>query len=81
VAQDTFNASLFFYAFFALGAALLAMVGNSQPRWLSWSAAAIGLLLLIPVAGFAGALALEVWIVVVSIMALRRPESEVRTPD
>ena len=81
VAQDTFNASLFFYAFFALGAALLAMVGNSQPRWLSWSAAAIGLLLLIPVAGFAGALALEVWIVVVSIMALRRPESELRTPD
>lgn len=80
VAQDTFNASLFFYAFFLLGAAVLAIVGKSLPRWLSWSAAAIGLLILIPVAGFAGALALELWIVVVSVMALRRPQSEAPTP-
>jgi hypothetical protein len=81
VAQDTFNATLPFYAFFALGAAVLAIVGDSLPRWLSWSAAAIGVLLLIPLAGFAGALALEVWIVVVSVMAFRRPEYEAQTPN
>ena len=79
VAQDTFNASLFFYAFFLLGAAVLAIVGKSLPRWLSWSAAAIGLLILIPVAGFVGVLALELWIIVVSVMALLRPQSEAPT--
>lgn len=77
VAQDTFNASLPFYAFFALGAAVSAMAGNSLPRWLSWSVAAAGVLMLIPVAGFVGALALEVWILVVCAMALRRPAAEV----
>lgn len=77
VAQDTFNASLPFYAFFALGAAVSAMAGTSLPRWLSWWAAAAGVLMLIPVAGFVGALALEVWILVVCAIALRRPPAEV----
>lgn len=77
VAQDTFNASLPFYAFFALGAAVSAMAGNSLPRWLAWSAAAAGVLMLVPVAGFVGALALEVWILVVCAIALRRPAAAV----
>lgn len=77
VAQDTFNASLPFYAFFALGAAVSAIVGKSLPRWLYWSAAAAGVLMLIPVAGFVGTLVLEVWILVVCAMALRRPAAEV----
>ena len=77
VAQDTFNASLPFYAFFALGVAVSAVAGKSLPRWLAWPAAAIGVVLLIPVAGFAGALALEVWTLVVCVIALRRPAAEV----
>ena len=77
VAQDTFNASLPFYAFFALGVAVSAVAGKGLPRWLSWPAAAIGVVLLIPVAGFAGALALEVWTLVVCVIALRRPAAEV----
>jgi hypothetical protein len=81
VAQDTFNATFPFYAFFAFGAAVLAIVGNSLPRWLSWSAVAVGVLMLIPFVGFAGALALEVWILAVSVVALRRPESEARAPN
>jgi hypothetical protein len=76
VAQDIFNASLFFYAFFALGAAVVAGVGNALPRWLSWSAAAVGILMLVPVASSAAILAFYVWILAVNVVALRRrPES------
>ncbi|TMF85401.1 MAG: hypothetical protein E6I07_10710 [Chloroflexi bacterium] len=72
VAQDTFNATLFFYGFFALGVAVLTSVGHTLPRWLSWSAAAVGILMLIPLAASAAILAFYVWILAVTIVALRR---------
>ncbi|TMD81823.1 MAG: hypothetical protein E6I74_10995 [Chloroflexi bacterium] len=81
VAQDTFNASLFFYAVFALGVAVLARLGNAPPRWLSWLAAAVGILMLIPLTASAAILVFYIWILAVSLLALRRrPELEIENP-
>jgi hypothetical protein len=79
IAQDTFNASLLFYGFFVLAVAVLAILGNSLPRWLSWSAAAVGVSMLIPLIASAAILAFYVWIIAVNVVALRgRPETETR---
>ena len=79
IAQDTFNASLLFYGFFVLAVAVLAILGNSLPRWLSWSAAAVGVSMLIPLIASAAILAFYVWIIAVNVVALRGgPETETR---
>jgi hypothetical protein len=57
----------------ATGLATVRATAAPLPRWLSWAAVVIGVLVFIPWVGFFAFLLAGVWVVVVSVLLARRP--------
>jgi hypothetical protein len=57
----------------AMGLATVRATAAPLPRWLSWAAVVIGVLVFIPWVGFFAFLLAGVWVVVVSVLLARRP--------
>jgi hypothetical protein len=57
----------------ATGLATVHATAAPLPRWLSWAAVVIGVLVFIPWVGFFAFLLAGVWVVVVSVLLARRP--------
>jgi len=61
------------FSTFALASGVALLRGRRLfPSWIAWTAVVLGLLGLTPIAGFFAALALAVWVIVVSLMAFSR---------
>jgi hypothetical protein len=59
----------------ATGLATVRAAAGPLPRWLSWVALALGVLVFIPWVGFFAFLLAGVWVAVVSVLLARRPKS------
>lgn len=57
----------------ATGLATVRAEGSPLPRWLSWAAIALGVLVFIPWVGFFAFMLAGVWVAVASILLARRP--------
>lgn len=60
----------------ATGFATVRAADSPLPRWLSWAAIALGVLVLIPWVGFFAFMLAGVWVIVASILLARRPVTE-----
>lgn len=58
----------------ATGLATVRATASPLPRWLSWAAVALGVLVFIPWVGFVAFILAGVWVAVVSVLLARRPE-------
>ncbi|MEU6349499.1 hypothetical protein ABZ896_09250 [Streptomyces sp. NPDC047072] len=58
----------------ATGLATVRAAASPLPRWLSWSAVVLGVLVFIPWVGFFAFILAGVWVAVVSVLLARRPE-------
>ncbi|WP_449349444.1 hypothetical protein [Streptomyces shaanxiensis] len=60
----------------ATGFATVRAADSPLPRWLSWAAIALGVLVLIPWVGFFAFMLAGVWVIVTSVLLARRPVTE-----
>lgn len=67
LSSDMFFTVLVGGAAFLFGAGAATLKSNFLPRWLGWAAIVIAVVMLTPV-GFAGFLALGIWVLIVSVM-------------
>ncbi|MEU0414412.1 hypothetical protein ABZ307_42515 [Streptomyces griseorubiginosus] len=60
----------------ATGLATVRAADSPLPRWLSWAAIALGVLVLVPWVGFFAFMLAGVWVIIASILLARRPAAE-----
>lgn len=74
-AEQVSNVSFFFGGLFSLLIGVVVLKEGSLPRWAGVSAVMVGVVALIPPTALLATLFLELWVVVVSVFLLARPDA------
>jgi hypothetical protein len=72
LANDFVVTSAIGFLSFGLAAGIAILRGVGLPSWLGWAALVIGILFVVPPIEFAGFLLLLIWVVVVTVITIRR---------